>query len=150
MRRHKPDFILLIIILILVAFGLVMVYSASMVWAIQVGGSSPSYFFEHQLIAAVLGLILMIILMNVPYTVMIKYARVVSVITLGALFLVLIPGIGQKAQGVRRWLGPAFLHIQPSEISLVGILIYLAYIFHKNHKKIHSLKRGVLPSLSIN
>nr|NNM90019.1 putative lipid II flippase FtsW [Bacilli bacterium] len=149
MRRHKPDFILLIIILILVAFGLVMVYSASMVWAIQVGGSSPSYFFEHQLIAAVLGLILMIILMNVPYTVMIKYARVVSVITLGALFLVLIPGIGQKAQGVRRWLGPAFLHIQPSEISLVGILIYLAYIFHKNHKKIHSLKRGVLPPLII-
>lgn len=147
MQRHKPDFILLIIILSLVAFGLVMVYSASMVWAIKVNGTSPSYFFEHQLLTAIAGILMMTILMNVPYTFWMKHARGISILTLLGVFCVLIPGIGHKAQGVRRWIGPVSLHMQPSEIALVGIVIYLAYIYSKNRQKVQSFSRGVIPPL---
>lgn len=147
MQRHKPDFILLMIILSLVAFGLVMVYSASMVWAIKVNGTSPSYFFEHQLMTAIGGVLVMTLLMNVPYTFWMKHARGISILTLIGVFIVLIPGIGHKAQGVRRWIGPVVLHMQPSEIALVGIIIYLAYIYSKNRQKVQSFSRGVMPPL---
>ncbi len=149
MQRHKPDFILLVIILSLVAFGLVMVYSASMVWAIKVNGTSPSYYFEHQLLTAIVGVLVMTLLMNVSYTFWMKHARGISILTLFGVLIVLIPGIGHKAQNVRRWIGPVILHMQPSEIALVGIIIYLAYIYSKNRQKVQSFSHGVMPPLAM-
>lgn len=147
MRKHKPDFLLLFTVLSLVVFGVVMVYSASMVWAIQVTGASPAYYFERQLIYAIIGLVIMFIFMNIPYTRIHRWAKWISLGTLISLILVLIPGIGHKAANVRRWIGPPSLKFQPSEIALVGILIYLAYIYDKNGNKVELFKRGVLPPL---
>ncbi len=147
MQRHKPDFILLATTLCLLAYGLVMVFSASMVWAIQVSGTSPSYYFIHQLESACIGLVGMFILMNVPYQFLRKMAKWITIGTVIALFLVLIPHIGYSAQGVRRWIGPPALHFQPSEFALVGILFYLAYIYDKNERHTQKFKRGVLPPL---
>ncbi len=147
MQRHKPDFILLATTLCLLAYGLVMVFSASMVWAIQVSLASPSYYFVHQLESACIGVVGMLILMNVPYHRFRKMAKWITFGTVGALMLVLIPHIGFKAQGVRRWIGPPALHFQPSEFALVGILFYLAYIYDKNEGRTLQFKRGVLPPL---
>ncbi|WP_146192749.1 putative lipid II flippase FtsW [Sulfoacidibacillus thermotolerans] len=149
MRRHRPDFLLLFSILCLVTFGVVMVYSASMVWAIQVTNASPGYYFKRQLIYALIGIVVMFVFMNIPYTVIHRHAKWITLGILMSLFIVLIPGIGHKAAGVRRWIGPPFLHFQPSEIALVGVLIYLAYIFDKKGEKINSFTRDVMPPLTI-
>lgn len=149
MRRHRPDFLLLFAILCLVTFGVVMVYSASMVWAIQVTNASPAYYFKRQLIYAIIGIVVMLVFMNIPYARIRQAAKWITLGTLGSLFLVLVPGIGHKAAGVRRWIGPPALHFQPSEIALVGVLIYLAYIFDKKGENIQSFRRDILPPLMI-
>ncbi|WP_336433220.1 putative lipid II flippase FtsW [Ferroacidibacillus organovorans] len=133
------------ITLCLVAFGLVMVYSSSMVYALQVVGSSSSYFFRHQLLSAGIGFAGMFILMNVPPDFFNRHARKITLVILLCLILVLIPHIGHQSQNVRRWLGPPSLLFQPSEFSLLTILIYAAYIFAKRHDQIHSFKKGVIP-----
>ncbi len=140
MKRHKPDFMILFIVLTLVAFGFLMVYSASMVWAVMVVGKSPTYYVYRQIIFALLGLALMVVLMNIGPTTYKKLARWIAVLSFIMLIAVLIPGIGHKAAGVRRWLGP----IQPSELAQVGILFYLANIFDNNKNKLQQFKRGVL------
>ncbi len=149
MRRHRPDFLLLFTILSLVTFGVVMVYSASMVWAIQVTGATPAYFFKRQFIYAIIGMGVMFVFMNIPYEKIQKSAKWITLGTLVSLFVVLVPGIGHKAAGVRRWIGPPALHFQPSEIALVGILIYLAYIFDKKGEKVGDFRRDILPPLTI-
>ncbi len=143
MKRHKPDFLILFIVLTLVAFGLLMIFSASMVWAVQVVGEPPTYYVKRQIIFAIVGLVLMLVLMNIGPNTIRRWAKFFSIITLFMLIAVLIPGIGHKAAGVRRWLGP----IQPSELAQIGILFYLAYIFDKNKKKLHDFRHGVLPPL---
>ncbi len=143
MKRHKPDFLILFIVLTLVAFGLLMIFSASMVWAVQVAGEPPTYYVDRQIIFALVGLVLMIILMNIGPNVLRKWAKFFSIITFAMLVAVLIPGIGHKAAGVRRWLGP----IQPSELAQIGLLFYLAYIFDKNQAKLHQFSKGVFPPL---
>jgi len=147
MHRHKPDFILLVTIFCLVAFGLVMVYSASMVVAIQEVGAAPSYYFVRQLEAAGAGLILMLVLMNIPYTRLYKWAKPLTIFMIVTLLLVLVPHIGSKERGVRRWIGPPALHFQPSQIALLLVLIYLAYVFDKQRRHVHNFKRGVFPAL---
>lgn len=145
MKRHKPDFVILFIVLTLVAFGLLMVFSSSMVWAYQVANQSPAYYVERQSVSALIGLVLMLFLMNIKPTFFQKWSRLLIFITLLALVLVLIPGIGHQSAGVRRWLGP----VQPSEIAEIGSLFYLAFIFDKNKDRLSHFKRGVFPPLII-
>lgn len=147
MERHKPDFVLLVTVLCLVSFGLVMVYSSSIVWAIQVQNASPSYFFKHQLESAAIGLTGMVVFMNMPFVAIRRWARRISLVSVVALVAVLVPHLGYKSQGVRRWIGPPSLHFQPSEFALVAILVYLAYIYDKNGRFLHVWRRGVRPPL---
>ncbi|MCY0902276.1 MAG: putative peptidoglycan glycosyltransferase FtsW [Firmicutes bacterium] len=149
MDRHKPDFLLLFSILCLVAIGLVMVYSAGMVNAVLVLGQSPAYYFTHQAVSAALGLVLMLIMMNIPYTVLKRLAKPITIATVVLLALVFVPGVGHASLGVRRWVGPISLHIQPSEMALVGVLIYLAHIYDKNAKLTERFSRGVIPPMII-
>lgn len=149
MERHKPDFLLLFTVLCLLGFGLVMVYSAGMVNAVLVLNQSPSYYFTHQLISAALGLALMFLMMRVPFTALKRHAKWITIATAVSLILVFAPGIGHSAQGVRRWIGPISLHLQPSEFALVGVLIYLAHIYDKNAAFTHRFSRGVLPPLIV-
>ncbi len=147
MRRHKPDFILLFVVFCLVAFGLVMVYSSSMVWAVQVVNTSPAHFFKLQLIYAIIGIVGMFAIMRLRYEGIKKLARPIYLFTLLSLILVLVPGIGHKENGVRRWIGPISLHFQPSELALVGILFYMAFMYDKHQDGVRNFWRGVFPPL---
>lgn len=149
MDRHKPDFLLLFTILCLVAIGLVMVYSAGMVNAVSLLRDSPSYYFTHQLKSVLVGLTMMVLAMNIPYTRIRKLARLITFLTIVLLALVFVPGIGHTSLGVRRWVGPVSLHLQPSELAVVGVLIYLSYIFDKNSAFTQRFFKGVMPPLMI-
>ena len=124
MRRRELDSRLLILVtLALVAFGLVMVYSATSASA-AVGGTDPSYYLKRQGIYAVLGIVLMIVAQRWDYRRLRALAPVLVVTSLGLLAAVLV--IGPAVNGARRWIsvGPAVF--QPSELAKLALAVWAA------------------------
>ncbi|HEX6922616.1 MAG TPA: stage V sporulation protein E [Bacillales bacterium] len=146
--KTTPDFLLILTTLTLLAIGLVMVYSASAVWASYNYGDS-FYFAKRQLLFAGLGVIAMFFMMNVEYWTWRKWAKIGLMICFALLILVLIPGIGEIHGGARSWLGVGAFSIQPSEFAKIGLIIFLAKFLSENQKKITSFKKGMLPSLAL-
>ncbi len=119
MRRGELDSRLLILVtLALVAFGLVMVYSATSA-AAAVGGKDPSYYLKRQGIYAALGIVLMIVAQRWDYRRLRMLAPLLVGCSLGLLAAVLV--IGPAVNGARRWisLGPAVF--QPSELAKLAL-----------------------------
>jgi len=112
--------------LALVAFGLVMVYSATSA-AAAVGGKDPSYYLKRQGIYAALGIVLMIVVQRWDYRRLRHFAPMLVLASLGALVVVL--AIGPPVNGARRWIsfGPAVF--QPSELAKLSLAIWAAAYF---------------------
>jgi cell division protein FtsW len=124
MKRGELDSRLLILVtLALVAFGLVMVYSATSASA-TVGGSDPIYYLKRQGIYAALGIILMIVAQRWDYRRLRLLSPVLVLGSLGLLAAVLV--IGPAINGARRWIsvGPAVF--QPSELAKLALAIWAA------------------------
>ncbi|GGK27593.1 stage V sporulation protein E [Caldalkalibacillus thermarum] len=144
----RPDFIILIVTLILLGFGLVMIYSSShhiAYWEHQ----DSAYFLKRQLVWAFLGLLMLYITMNIPYRLYRKLVPVILLVLLVMMVLVLVPGFGLKEKGAQRWLNLGVVTLQPSEFVKLGLIMYLASIYSKKQGYISQFKRGVLPPLVI-
>ena len=107
----------------LVAFGLVMVYSATSASAALANGD-PAYYLKRQAGYALLGLVLMVAASRLDYRVLRKLAPVLIVSSIGLLLAVLV--IGQAVNGARRWItfGPAVF--QPSELAKLALAVWAA------------------------
>lgn len=126
----KIDYVLLMITIILVLFGVLMVYDASVVQAYR-DFSDKYYFAKQQLVWATTGLVLMLIFSQVPYQIFRKVAVWAFAATLLLLFLVLIPSIGSKTMGARRWISLGSINIQPAELVKLTLAMYLASFLEK-------------------
>lgn len=121
--------------LLLTALGLVMVYSASMIQALQLN-LPASYFFRKQFVAAVLGSALLLIAMRMP----VKLHRALSYPMLAAsvflMVLVQIPGIGRSVNGNQNWiyLGGPF-QLQPSEFGKLALVLWGADLLARKQDK---------------
>ena len=122
-RGELESRILILVTLALVAFGIVMVYSATSAPA-AVGGGNPNYYVERQGMYAVLGIVLMVIAQRWDYRRLRRLAPTLVVVSLGLLLVVL--AIGPAVNGARRWLsvGPAVF--QPSELAKLSLAIWAA------------------------
>jgi cell division protein FtsW len=123
-RRRELDSRLLILVTIaLVAFGLVMVYSATSA-AAAVGGKNPNYYLERQGIYGAVGVVLMILAQRWDYRRLKAVSPLLMLISIGSLVAVLV--IGPPINGARRWisLGPAAF--QPSELAKLALCIWAA------------------------
>jgi cell division protein FtsW len=124
MKRGELNSRLLILVtLALVAFGLVMVYSATSA-AAAVGGKDPSYYLKRQGIYAALGIVLMMVAQRWDYR---RLKALAPMLVLGSLaLLVAVLAIGPAINGARRWisLGPAVF--QPSELAKISLAIWAA------------------------
>jgi len=122
-RGHLESNLLALVTLALLAFGLVMVYSATSASA-AVGGRDPSYYLKRQALFAVLGIGLMIFLARSRYRGLRKLAPSLLVVSLVLLAGVLVAG--ERVNGARRWiaLGPA--NFQPSEVAKLAIVVWAA------------------------
>src|SRR5215468_2325623 len=129
MRRRELDSRLLIMVtLALVAFGLVMVYSATSA-AAAVGGKDPSYYLKRQGMYAALGIVLMIVAQRWDYR---RLRHLAPLLVGGSLFLlVAVLVIGPAVNGARRWIsfGPAVF--QPSELAKLALCVWAAAHFSK-------------------
>jgi cell division protein FtsW len=122
-RGHLESNFLVLVTLALVAFGLVMVYSATSA-AAAVGGRDPIYYLKRQAVFAVLGLIGLIVATRVSYRALRGLGPSLLVGSLFLLASVLL--IGERVNGARRWiaLGPATF--QPSELAKLALAIWAA------------------------
>lgn len=134
---NRVDFPLLIIVLMLVSLGLVMVLSASSPSALAESGDSYAY-FKKQAIAIVLGFIAMFFLSKLNYNIFKKFYKIIYVISVLILFLVLIPNIGMESQGAKRWIKIG-MQIQPSEITKIGLIIWVAGYYSDPKNKIQGI-----------
>jgi cell division protein FtsW len=124
MKRGELESRLLILVtLALVAFGLVMVYSATSASA-TVGGSDPVYYLKRQGIYAALGIVLMVVAQRWDYRRLRLVSPVLVLVSLGLLLAVLV--IGPAINGARRWIsvGPAVF--QPSELAKLAVVVWTA------------------------
>ncbi|MCP1357649.1 putative lipid II flippase FtsW [Aneurinibacillus migulanus] len=147
-NRGRPDFTLLLLALILVGFGIIMVYSSSSIHALS-KYNDDTYFVKGQIIRGLLGTFVMLIVMNIPYQFYKKYFLHILALTLLLLLVVLIPGIGVWRGGARSWLNLGVILVQPSEIAKISLIIYLAAIIAKKKERFLDFKTGFSPAITV-
>ncbi|GGP15733.1 stage V sporulation protein E [Oceanobacillus neutriphilus] len=145
-NQNKVDKILFGIIILLLCFGVLMVYSSSYIWS-EYKFNDSFYYLKRQLLFAGIGFIGMIVISYFPYYMWKKYAKILLFACFALLILVLIPGIGMVRGGAQSWIGIGAFSIQPSEFMKLGLIIFLAAILSDHQKYITSFKKGFLPCL---
>jgi len=132
-QRHGVDRPMLIIILVLIALGTVMVFSASFPSALKEKGDSY-YYIRNQLMWVAIGGVLMTVISAVPYKLIRAFSPAAAIIAAVLLVLVLILG---TARGVaQRWLSLGFVSFQPSEFAKAALILFLAYYIDKHYESI--------------
>ncbi len=135
------DYSLLFIVLFLLGFGLVMLYSTSSYEAAQSYGSSTFYLIK-QLRATILGLVGMMVIANIPYHFWEKFYAV-GYVAAAVLLLLIIP-FGHESGGAKRWFRIGGLSIQPAEIAKICMILFFAVMICKMGKSIRSFKGFIL------
>lgn len=134
------DFTVMFIVLTLVLFGVVMIFSSSYYYTM----TSAKYeydmfhFLKRQSLWAILGICAMIFCMNVPYSFWKRFAGLAY--WLSNVFLALLPFIGIEAGGQKRWLGYGSLAFQPSEFTKIAVILYLSLYVCEHRKELGNLK----------
>ena len=141
---NKIDKPLLISMIILIVFGVLMVYSSSNIWA-EYKYNDAFKFFKSQFIFFIAGLFLIFCILKTNPYLLEKHSNKILFICLILLILVLIPGIGKVRNGSRSWFGIGPLGIQPSEFSKLGLIIYTSKYLSHNNRNIKDIKKGLLP-----
>lgn len=146
-RKTKPmDFTFLIIVLILLAYGLIMVFSASSATA-HYKYDNAFYFIKRQFLWAILGLVVMFVVSRIPYKLYYRYA--LHLLGISVFLLILVPLIGVTVNGAKRWLGVGPIQFQPSEIAKFALIIFLSKSLSINTNALKKFWTGFIPYLAI-
>ncbi len=144
-NKFRLDFILLISVLMLVAFGVLMVYSASF-YSAGLNYGDSKFFMKKQIVGALLGFGLLVVMYFVNYQWLEKIKWPAIIVSAVLLLLVFIPHIGVKVYGAKRWINLGLFTLQPSEIAKFGFVIFASASLSKLRRKVKSF-RGILPTL---
>lgn len=119
---------------ILSIIGVFFVFESSSVRSFREFGDS-FHFFKLQMLWFILGIVAMAFFSLFDYRKLYYLALPFIITTIILLFLVLIPGIGQKAGGARRWIDFGFINVQPTELAKLSVIIYLSSWFINRERK---------------
>lgn len=139
---------LIIVVFILSLFGLIMIYSASSIWA-EYKFNDSFHYAKYQFVFLLVGYFVMYIVSKLDYAFYKKKANIILLGCLLLLILVLIPGIGSIRNGSRSWFALGPIGLQPSEFAKIGLIIFLAKYLEKNNKIINNVGKGLLPILLV-
>ncbi|MDD5017103.1 MAG: putative peptidoglycan glycosyltransferase FtsW [Eubacteriales bacterium] len=149
MQKRSFDYTLFIVTVILVLFGIVMVFSASFYYAENSAntGYNGYFYFWKQITGAGLGLVAMIAFILFDYN-KLKKMRF-WLLGLGLLFMILVfvPGIGITKNGSSRWVNLYFIEVQSVEVLKFAIIVFMAAGISINQEKMRQFKYGMLPYL---
>ncbi len=147
------DFPLLFAIILLCAFGLVMLFSASYYYAQHTSSTNYDgfYYLKSQAMYLAFGFVALAIISRVDYHFFDKIRVFALVGTLALMLLVLIPGLGVSLNGAQRWLGipGTSFTFQPSELAKFALIVYMAGFMSRRPQTMKNLTKGVFPMLFI-
>ncbi|MGM9929861.1 MAG: FtsW/RodA/SpoVE family cell cycle protein [Bacillus sp. (in: firmicutes)] len=143
------DFSLILTIIVISLFGLVMIYSASMVVGPAEYHVSSDFFYNKQKLFLILGAFIFLIAAIVPYKLyQHKYVMMaICVFSFGSLLIIKL--FGHEANNAQSWLKIGGMSIQPSEFIKLGMIIYLSAIYAKKQSYIDDFQSGVMPPIFI-
>jgi cell division protein FtsW len=145
--QASVDVVLAAVVVALVGFGVVMVYSASAVQA-TVQYHDPQFFLKRQAIYAVAAVAAMWAASRFDYHRLYKLTYPVLG-AVGLLLLLCVVGLGHAGGGAARWLSVGPVHVQPAEMAKVALVIWLAYSLAKKAERIKTFTVGFLPHLIV-
>lgn len=147
-RAHGPmDPVMSAVVVALIGFGVVMVYSASTVEA-TTQHHDPQFFLRRQAAYAASALAVMFLASRVDYHRIYKLTYPVLALT-GVLLLLCVVGLGHTGGGAVRWLALGPVHVQPAEMAKLALVLWLAYSLAKKAERVKTFTVGFLPHLLV-
>jgi len=164
----SPAYFLFLITIVLLGFGLVMVYSASAYKApndrkIYLMQKHPeqretiledneyhnTFFLQRQMIYALLGIFMLFLLYNRSEEALLKKYSTHFLVLSGILLLLVFSPLGAKSHGANRWIQIWKFTFQPSELAKLALIIFMAKYLDENRRKIKEFLGGFLPAVGI-
>lgn len=136
-QESFSDYTLLFIVLFLLAFGLVMLYSTS-AYDANLTYNDSTYLFRKQIFSTLAGLVVLFIVSHLPYHIWERFAVLGYGVSV-ALVLLIIP-FGIEANGAKRWLRVFGISLQPAEVAKLSMILFLAYLICKMGRNIRTMK----------
>lgn len=143
----KREIFVILLVLGLVIFGCIMVYSASF-YSAEYRYKNQFFFLYKQLFGVALGIFALVFFYFFDYHLLKKFRYWILGVSVILLILVFVPGFGVQSYGANRWVNLLGISIQPSEIAKFALVLFLAYYLSEKHDKIKTFK-GLLPPLCV-
>lgn len=147
MDKKRPDYLLIINIILLVLIGIIMVFSASPTMGLKAG--DPYLYFKRHLFYLILGIIAFNFALKTNFEQLKKNAPLILGISIVLLLLPFVPGFGMRISGAKRWIHIASFSFQPSEFTKLALIIFLSTTLPKIKKILPYFFVGVLPILGL-
>ncbi|WP_027408267.1 FtsW/RodA/SpoVE family cell cycle protein [Anoxybacteroides tepidamans] len=138
------DYPLIIAIWMLAIFGLIMVYSSSMVAAVTRFGVASDYFFQKQKMWLIISAFCFLFTMIVPYKIWAGKKMVQAIFFISPILLIAVAFLGHTANNATSWFRLGFFSIQPAELVKLGLIVYLSAVFANKQKRLAEPVRGQL------
>jgi cell division protein FtsW len=149
LRAPSPfDYILISTVLLLVGFGLVMVYSTTGIVSQEKMGDAL-YSAKRQTLSAVLGLGLMFVCMRIPMQLIRVVSPYLFAVSVFLLALPLLPGIADRAGGASRWVKFGPVRFQPAEFVKVCMVVFMAGFFARHESRVTSFFHGIIKPFTL-
>jgi len=146
-RMMEYDQPLLWVAIMLLAVGLVMVYSASIALpdSPRYANYRESHFLVRHAFALFIGLSMGLVAFQIPVKVWDRYAPKLFIISLVLLVIVLVPFVGKGVNGARRWIPLGIMNFQPSELMKLAVVLYGANYTVRKQEWMQTVSKGFLP-----
>ena len=144
---NRQEILVVLLVLFLVGFGCLMVYSASSYSAAYRYGNEYFFLFK-QLFGVILGVFALFFFAFFDYHLLKRFKYWILAVSVILLVLVFVPGFGTQSYGANRWVNLFGISIQPSEIAKFALVLFLACYLSEKHDKIKTFK-GLIPPLVV-
>uniref|UniRef100_I5AQC2 Probable peptidoglycan glycosyltransferase FtsW n=1 Tax=Eubacterium cellulosolvens (strain ATCC 43171 / JCM 9499 / 6) TaxID=633697 RepID=I5AQC2_EUBC6 len=125
--RSGYDYELWMIVILLIAFGLIMLYSASFYEAkLDLPGENDTYYFMHQLMTSVLAVIAAVVVSKFDYHLWMRLSGWVYLVSIA--LMLMVPFVAQEINGAKRWISIGPISFQPSETAKLAVVVFIPFM----------------------
>lgn len=146
-NEEKFDTGFIVGMLLLLGLGLMTLFASTYDTALKLREGNPFFYFEQQLAHGLIGLVILVVLANIPIDFVRRFLPFIVLFSLVLCLLTFFPGIGLERNGAKRWIQfPLIGQFQPSELAKISVVFYLANLFDKKKDKLDSVYATILPA----
>jgi len=146
-EENRYSYFLLTLVILLLCFGLIMVYSASHHIAMQEHNGDGAFYFKKHFVRVAIGMLALLLGALIPYRVWLRLSKPILLVSIGLLVAVLFAGV--TIGHARRWLPIGGFQFQPVDFARLGLMIYLSDALVRKQDFLDDWKVGLLPQLLV-